>query len=126
MKSNLGKVLLVVLAFGSFSPLALADDAAAAKSIAAILVGMNHFPSDEGKATLHAITQDDSVSADLKAVALAVHNVQHAATADDKAALAKIVSSSMASTEAKALAEIVVGFNHMPSADAKASLQAML
>jgi hypothetical protein len=75
LKYNLSKVLLVVLAIGSFSPLALADDGAAAKSIATILVAMNHFASADSKATLKAITEGASLRADMKAVALAVHSV---------------------------------------------------
>ncbi len=47
---------LSLIAFlASASQAALADDAAAVKTIAGVLVGLNHFPSAEDKAALAAI-----------------------------------------------------------------------
>jgi len=62
------------LALGAFSPLALADDAAAAKPDAAILADSYHLSSAGGQTILKAMTDDASVSAGMKAAVLAVHN----------------------------------------------------
>ncbi len=107
------------------APLVAADDAASAQTIAGILNGLNHFPSDSDKAALMAIVNDSTSSEAYKTVARAVHNIQHAATAADKEALEAIAGSD-ADANAKALAEIVMGINHVPSDAAKARLAAML
>lgn len=126
MKSLLLNKVLLVAALGMFSQFAMADNESAAKSIAGVLVNLNHFPSAEEKAALKAISEDEGTGQAFRAIALAVHNIQHAATAEDKANMAQVIASDMAASEAKELAEIVVGINHMPSADAKTALQAML
>jgi len=118
---------LSLIAFlASVSQVALADDSAAVKTIAGVLVGLNHFPSAEDKAALAAIAADESNGMAVRALANAVANIQHAATAEDKAAMKQIVASDMADSQSKSLAQIVLGINHVPSAEAKASLQAML
>ena len=105
---------------------AQADDAMAAKTIAGVLVSLNHFPSADDKAALAAIASDEANGMTVRALANAVAEIQHSATADGKAAMETIVASDMAGAQEKALAEIVLGINHVPSAEAKASLQAML
>ena len=47
--------LSLVAFFASVSQVALADDSAAVKTIAGVLVGLNHFPSADDKAALAAI-----------------------------------------------------------------------
>lgn len=126
MKSPLLNKVLLVAAISMFSQFALADNEAAAKSIAGVLVNFNHFPSAEEKVTLHAISEDEDTGRAFRAVALAVHNMAHAASSEDKAIMAEIMVNDMAESVAKELAGIVAGINHMPSADAKAALQAML
>jgi hypothetical protein len=118
--------LSLVAFFASVSQVALADDSAAVKTIAGVLVGLNHFPSADDKAALAAIAADDAHGMAVRALANAVANIQHAATAEDKAAMEQIVASDMTDMQSKSLAQIVLGINHMPSAEAKASLQAML
>jgi len=110
----------------SASQVALADDSAAVRTIAGVLVGLNHFPSAEDKEVLAAIAADESNGMAVRALANAVANIQHAATAEDKAAMEQIVASDMADSQSKSLAQIVLGINHVPTAEAKASLQAML
>jgi len=123
--STIRKFMAIVL-IGAFSQFALADNASATKTIAEVLAGLNHFPSDADKTALMAVANDDSAGRGLKAIANAVSNIQHAATAEDKEMMNRIIGADQASADAKALAEIVLGINHMASADAKAVLQAML
>lgn len=115
------KILAIALA-GLFSQFALADAASAQKTIASILSGMNHFPSDAQKAELMAITHDESAGRGNQMIATAVMNIQHAPTAEDKAAMQQIIDYANAPAATKALAKVVMDFNHMASADAKAVL----
>lgn len=126
MKARLLSKLFVLIAVCSLGQLSLADNATAAREIAGILTGMNHFPSDADKMKLMAIAQDESNGAGYRAVANAVHNIQHSATDADKAILNQIIASNQADPNAKALAGVVVGFNHMASDDAKATLASMM
>ncbi|MEX2131758.1 MAG: hypothetical protein WD772_09740 [Pseudohongiellaceae bacterium] len=125
MKSGFATKLLVILSLGMFSQFAMADNASATKTIAGILMNLNHFPSDADKAALMAIQNEEGTGPAFKAVAMAVHNMQHAATAEDKERLSQVVASDMAAAEAKTLAQIVLGMNHMASAEAKAQLQTL-
>ncbi len=121
MKSLTTKLLVVAVA-SVFSQFALADAASAQKTIAGILAGMNHFPSDAQKAELMAISSDESSGRGNQLIASAVHDIQHAPTAEGKAAMQQIIDYPQAPAETKALAKVVLEFNHMASADAKAVL----
>ncbi len=126
MKSMLLRATLLLVALIPFNQAVLADNDAAAKAIAEILVGLNHFPSDAEKAVLMDIAQDQSNGQGIRAVAQAVHDMQHSLSAESKEAMAQIMASDCADPRAKALAEIVSGINKMAGDQAKASLQAML
>ena len=126
MNSSIIKKLLAIVLIGFFSQIALADNAMSAKTIAGILVGLNHFPSDSDKTALMAIAEDDSNGRAYRAVATAVSNIQHGATDADKEILNRIIASDQAPDEVKALAEVVVGLMHSAGADAKETLQALL
>lgn len=92
------------------------------RTMAGILATLNHFPSDEQKATLQAITTSESATANEKALADALLGVQHSAAADDKAQLDAIVNDSDATEGEKMLAGVIAGLNHTPSAEEKAAL----
>jgi hypothetical protein len=115
------KKALWVLVLGSIAQLALAQ-ADAAKTIAGILSGVNHYPSEEQKTTLMTIASNKKNSAATKAIAKAVHDMQHAVSADDKVKLAAIVTSAKATASEKELAAIVGSFNHVAGDDVKARL----
>ncbi len=117
--------LLTVSILASFTPLAFADNASAAKAIAGILATLNHFPSDDDKLVLQEIAADEGVGRGFRAIAAAVANIQHSATDEDKEIMQRILASERAAENAKALASIVMNLNHTPSAEAITSLQAM-
>ncbi len=125
MKKMAARLLAAALAC-MLSPAALADDEAAARTIARVLTGLNHFPSDEDKAALRAVAEDDGVGRAFRAVARAVANIQHSVGDADRQALNRIVEADRAAEEAKALARIALGLNHRASDAAKAQLAAML
>lgn len=122
MKLGIKKQLLVVALTGLFSQFALADAASAQKTIAGILAGMNHFPSDEQKAELTAIAGDESSGRGNQMIATAIINIQHAANAEGKQAMMQIMDYAEAPASTKALAKVVHDFNHMANDDAKAVL----
>lgn len=119
MKLGIGKTLLTIGVVGLFSQISMADPASAQKTIAGILAGMNHFPSDAQKVELQAIADDEASGRGNQMIASAMINMQHAANAEGKAAMAQIIAYDGAPESTKALAKIVMEFNHMASAEAK-------
>ncbi|MFP6806662.1 MAG: hypothetical protein VB957_05710 [Pseudomonadales bacterium] len=122
MKGKRIAIGLAIAAISMLPQLSFADDNAAVKTIAGILVTLKHFPSADDKTALTAITNDAAVGASVKSIAKAVHDLQHKVSATDKTTLDGIASSD----PTKDLADILVGINHIPSADAKAALMGMM
>ena len=124
MKLELTKKLLAIatiVSIGLFSQFSLAQDDTDLKTIAGIVAGMNHFPSDADKATLMGIAEN-SERQGVQMIATAVGNIAHGADAEGKAAMGQIIAFDGAPANVKALAEVVQGFMHMASDDAKAVL----
>jgi type IV pilus biogenesis protein CpaD/CtpE len=115
------KKVLWVLVLGSITQLAMAQ-ADAAKTIAGILSGVSHYPSEEQKTILMTISNNKKNSAATKTIAKAVHDMQHAVSAEDKVKLVAIAGSSKATAAEKELAAIVGSFNHVAGDDVKARL----
>ncbi len=126
MRLTLLRNVILIAVLASFSQFTFADDASAQKTIAGVLHGLNHFPSDADKAALMAISEDESVSQGYRALAGAVANISHGATAEGKAVTARIMEAAQAPADLKTLAGIVASLNHTASADAKATLAAMM
>lgn len=91
-------------------------------TLAEILTGMNHFPSDAEKATLNEIAQDTGVSDNLRAIAAAIAGIAHTPSAEAQARLNGILSSDAASEAEKALAVAVLRFEHKLSNEDAAAL----
>jgi len=106
-----------------FSSVMAASDAV--KTMAGIMMGLNHYPSDAEKATLKGIVDGGASDAE-KACATAMINLQHAATADDKKKLNGIISDDSTPGPVRALAKIIVNLNHMPSGDDKKTLKELM
>jgi len=106
------------------SPFALAESDAIG-TMAKMVSGMNHFPSDEQKETLAGISRDDSNSEATRTIADAIHDIEHKATSEDVAALKAITGDSSASEAEKALADVVIDFHHKAGAEAKETLEAL-
>ena len=101
---------------------ALASDEAIAE-MAALVMGLQHFPSDGAKTALATIIEDPTNSAATKQIATAIANIQHKVSAQDGANLDTIIADESASERARALAKIVKGINHVPSDEDKMVLQ---
>lgn len=127
MKSYAVKIGVMVLGITLFAGMSIAGPEMnaqmdATKSMATILISLNHFPSDADKEMLMGIANNSGNSEAIQAIAKAVHNFEHQASAADKEALNGIAGDSSASDAEKTLATIVVGINHTASAEAKATL----
>ncbi len=120
------KKLLAAMLICAFAPFAHGDNDEATGVIANVLVSLNHFPTDDDKAALQALVDDDNVGPAFKAVANAVIGIAHQASDDGKAALNRVIEAANADPRAKSLAEIVMGINHTAGDEARAALQAML
>ncbi|MDH3643176.1 MAG: hypothetical protein OES38_13835 [Gammaproteobacteria bacterium] len=122
-------ITAMLLATALCAPLAHSDSHSqsqmgAVATMANIVIGLQHFPSDADKAALAAIAEGDA-SSSVKAVARAIANISHKVSADDQATLATIAADESEPAELRELASIVNGVNHVPSAEAVAALQGL-
>jgi len=95
------------------------------KTMAHIMINLNHYPSDSEKETLRQISLKSTNSYE-KTMATAMMNLEHAATAEDKKNLSKILQDDAAPEDVKTLAKIIHDLNHKPSADDKKKLESMM
>ena len=123
MKTRLSAVALSLAVLFLFAALPARADQAA--TLADIVAGMDHFPSEEQKATLAEIQQDESAEENLRTIAGALANVQHQPAEADRAKLQAIVDDEAASEEAKTLAAAVLNFNHKVQETDLAALEAL-
>ena len=118
--------LAAICIFALFTPFLVAGSAdAPVATMAHILVGVNHYPSDEEKAKLAEIAGDADNSEAVQTIAKALHDMQHKVSAGDKEKLQAIVASAEADDEVKTLAEVLMNVNHKASDDAVAKLKAL-
>ncbi len=123
MKITLIRKLVAIALIGLFSQFSLAQDAGVAvKDIADIVGSLNHFPSDEDKALLMMIAENDSYPQGVRDMATAVANFAHSTNAEGKEAMARIVANDQSPDRAKTLAGIIGGLTHTASDDEKSSL----
>ena len=123
---KLGFVLLVLL-FGLTQIVvsqAIAGDENI-KTMAQIMMNLNHYPSASEKETLREISLKSTDGYE-KTMATAMINLEHAATAEDKKKLSKIIKDDAAPAEVKTLAKIIHDLNHKPSSDDKKKLKDLM
>ncbi len=117
--------LALGLGFTLGTPALSAEDGSA-KTMAAILVDLNHFPTDAEKEALQAIVDDEAASEQEQSVARAMINLQHKATAADKEKMKTIMDDESASADLRELAGIVYRLDHKPNDTDKAWLSALV
>lgn len=100
-------------------------DTSVVPTLAGILLTMQHFPSDEQKATLEGIAANEQVDQDLRIIAGAIGNIAHQVPDEERAVLQAIVDDPSASEGAKTLASAALEFKHQLPADARAALTAL-
>ena len=99
---------------------------AATKTMAGIMVNLNHYPSDSDKETLKKLISDGSTTDAEKTIATAMINLEHAATSADKEKLNKVMSNDAVPGPTRVLAEIVHNLNHKPSSSDKKKLKEIM
>ncbi len=117
--------LSVVLFLGVVASVANAAESKAVQTMAAILLHLQHFPSDADKQSLKQIAEDKSATQDERTVAQALMDVQHTVAAADKPKLEAIVADARAASSIKTLASILLSLKHMPSESDKEKLKAL-
>jgi hypothetical protein len=118
-------IVSVVVLLGLVASVSDAAASKAVQSMAAILLHLQHYPSDADKQALKQITEDKSASKDERTVAQALMDVQHTAAAADKPKLEAIVADAKADSSVKTLASIILNLKHMPSESDKEKLKAL-
>ena len=116
---------LLALALFLLAPAVYAGDAESIKTMANIMMHLNHYPSDSEKSRLQTIV-DNSKSQDVRIIATAIKDLHHMATDADKEQLEKVMNDKQASHEIKQLASIVFHVQHHPSSEDKALLSTMI
>lgn len=125
MKSILLKKLILLVTVALFSQFATAQNegnVAALKIIADIVVGLNHFPSDDDLDALDQIIATSELTQGVREMANAVAGIEHVANEESRGAMEAIQENAQAPDRAKALAGIIEGFSHTASDDAKKKL----
>jgi len=118
-------VLSVVLFLGVVATVTNAAESMAVQTMAAILLHLQHLPTDADKQALKHITEDESATKDERTVAQALLDVQHTAGAADKPKLEAILGDDKAVSSVKTLASILLNLKHAPSASDKKKLRAL-
>ena len=119
-------LILTGIAFTSLfaTGFALADGASI-KTMARITMGLNHFPSDDDKATLKGIIDSDDSTEEAADIAMAISNIEHKVQGQDTDRLEDIISDDSAAADARKLASILLRMNHAPSDEDKTTLAAL-
>ncbi|OIO68929.1 MAG: hypothetical protein COY36_02615 [Zetaproteobacteria bacterium CG_4_10_14_0_2_um_filter_55_20] len=105
-------------------PAASAHDASI-KSMAGIIMHLNHFPSDSEKHELEAIASDEHVTPGERALAGALLRMQHTVEGEDSAALRALAVDKNASQGERELADILLGIHHHPSVNDQQRLKTL-
>ncbi len=122
MKLGITKTFVAIALVGLFSQFSLAQQDEALATIAGIVANLNHFPSDDDKATLMALAENAGERRGIQLLATTVSNIAHSANAEGKEAMNQIIAAEQAPANVKAVAEIVLEFMHSASTEAKATL----
>ena len=113
---------LVVLTTMAVRPIA-AQESAAVKTIAGILMTINHFPNDTDKKTLTTLAGQTSTIDQEKVLIAAILGMQHSIAAADKPKVEAVMKDAKASAGVKQIATILNTFLHMASDAEKAALK---
>jgi len=90
--------------------------AEASKTLANVLGGLNHFPSETDKQALDSIAGDNSATAAEKVLAGIVSRVAHHPSTEDKMILTDMLKNPDTSAIDKAIATAIMNLNHHATA----------
>jgi hypothetical protein len=118
----LASALLLLFAF-LVKPIVAAEESKAVKTIAGILMTVNHFPNDDQKKTLTALAAETTTTAQEKVLIQALLGMQHSINAADKPKVEEVMKDPKASEGVKTIAGILDKFLHTASAADKETLK---
>lgn len=95
-------------------------------SMAKILHGLNHYPTDEEKRTLQNIMQQSPQGSHHHTLARAIYNLEHSVSSKDAPHLKAIISDTNAGKAEKDMARIILELNHKPGSSDKERLEMMM
>jgi len=122
MKSR--SIVVVALLLSAYVGTALAQaPSKAVKTMASILVTVNHFPNDEQKKTLTALAAEPTTTAQEKVLIAAMTGMQHSVAAADKPKVEAVAKDQTASPGARSIATVLAKFLHTASDADKAELK---
>jgi hypothetical protein len=121
-KSLLFIAALTLLGVIFTAPL-VAQESKAVKTMAGILMTVNHFPNDEQKKTLQAVAADTATTAQEKVLIQALLTMQHSVTEAEKPKVQAVVKDQGASAGVRTIAGVLERFLHMASEADKATLK---
>ena len=113
-------------ALGAWAGEGMARGGEPVRTMAGILIDMNHFPGEADKAKLKAIVENDSASAHERTLAQAILGIEHTPSDAAKAKLQRIVEDESAPRDVRDLARAILGFQHKPGSDGKERLRRIL
>ena len=102
----------------------LADNGAI-QAMARITMNLQHFPSEEDKATLKGIIDSDDSTDEEADIAMAITDIKHKVLEKDTERLKDIINDESVDADARKLASILLHINHSPSDEDKAALAAL-
>lgn len=105
---------------------AIAADTDALKTMAGIMIKLNHYPNDSEKKMLNSIGADGNNSKDVRTIATAMAKIEHTVADSDKSKLQAVIDDGNASQNVRDLASIVLHIEHKPSSEDKTKLKGMM
>ncbi|MDH5228660.1 MAG: hypothetical protein OEZ58_17700 [Gammaproteobacteria bacterium] len=96
------------------------------KTIASIMLNINHSPSNKDIETLNNIITSKSPSKNIKTIIGALIKMNHKVSNSDRQQLLAISNDKTTPPHEKTLASVLAGLNHQPSSAAKSILNDMM
>jgi hypothetical protein len=121
------KLLRWLLICGIFAAVSVPAMAAsdAVQTMTAILIEMNHFPSDEQRAVLTSIADDSDQTENVRRIARAIASIAHQAAEEEKESMNAVLADQSATSAEQALARAVNRFNHQADPDDVEALRSL-
>ena len=99
---------------------------AATRTMAKIMISLNHYPSDADKDQLRKVVMEATTSAQEKTIAQALLNLNHKPADADKPKLEAITKDAATPAAVKSLASILLSLNHKPTDSDAAKLKKIM
>lgn len=120
------RILSVLFALALVASPALAEETKAVKTVAGMLLTLNHFPNDANKATLKLLVDDKTTTPQELVLVGAVMNLQHTVGAADKPKVDALIADKTTTPAVRTLATVLSKFTHMATDADKTEMKKLL